>query len=110
MMREEGLDEVFRRHEALADRIRDRATRMGFSLHGPGITARSPTLTALRVPDGVDVGELRARLRSEGIQIAGGLRAYKTTCIRIGHMGDIQLEDVDRTSDALERAVTESRV
>lgn len=107
VIREEGLDGVFCRHEALADRLRDRATRADFSLHGPGISARSPTLTALRVPDGVDPGELRARVRSEGVQIAGGLRAYKQSCVRIGHMGDIRLEDVDLTMDVLERALAE---
>lgn len=107
IIREEGMADVFRRHEALADRIRNRATKLGFTLHGARILARSPTLTALRVPDSVDPEELRARVRHEGVQIAGGLRAYKRTCVRIGHMGDIRMEDVDRTMDVLERAVNE---
>jgi len=52
----------------------------------------------------VDPGTLRARIREAGIQIAGGLGAYKDSGIRIGHMGDIRMEDVERTLGILEQA------
>jgi aspartate aminotransferase-like enzyme len=104
MIHEEGMDSVFRRHQAMADRVRARAADLGYRLQGPGIVDRSPTLTALQVPDGAEPEAIRARLREEGIQIAGGLGAYKPSCIRIGHMGDIRMEEVERTMDALERA------
>ena len=102
MIREEGMEEVFLRHHAMAEAVRARATRMGYRLPGPGIRERSPTLTALQLPEGMSPGTLRARVRESGIQIAGGLGAYKETCIRIGHMGDIRMEDVERTLDVLE--------
>jgi len=104
MIQEEGIESVFRRHQAMADRVRTRALHLGFSLQGEGIRDRSPTLTALRLPPGVAPETVRGRVRAKGIQIAGGLGAYKPTCIRIGHMGDIRMEDVDRTLDALEEA------
>ena len=104
MIHEEGMEAVFHRHRALAGRVRERAAGLGFSLQGPGILERSPTLTALRLPAGVEPETLRRRVREAGIQIAGGLGAYKPSCIRIGHMGDIRMEDVEGTMDALERA------
>ena len=104
MIHEEGMDSVFGRHQALADRVRARATGMGYTLQGPGILDRSPALTSLRVPEGKDPEAIRARVRDAGIQIAGGLGAYKPRCIRIGHMGDIRMEDVERTMDVLEHA------
>jgi aspartate aminotransferase-like enzyme len=102
MIHEEGMEEVFRRHQAMAGAVRARATRLGYKLHGPGIRERSPTLTALHLPEGSDPLTLRSRVREAGIQIAGGLGAYKDTSIRIGHMGDIRMEDVERTLDVLE--------
>ena len=104
MIHGEGLDSVFQRHRGLADRVRERAAELGYRFQGPEILDRSPALTALQVPEGQDPGTIRARLREAGIQIAGGLGAYKSNCIRIGHMGDIRMEDVERTMDALEQA------
>jgi aspartate aminotransferase-like enzyme len=101
MIHEEGMESVFDRHRAMADRVRARATDLGYRPQGPGILTRSPTLTALQLPEGAEPAALRARVREAGIQIAGGLGAYKPTCIRIGHMGDIRMEDVERTMDAL---------
>ena len=71
---------------------------------GGGLLRRSPTLTALQVPDGLQPEAIRTRLRDAGVQIAVGLGSYKPTCVRIGHMGDIRMEDVDGTMDLLEQA------
>jgi aspartate aminotransferase-like enzyme len=89
----------------MAERTWERASKLGFSLQGRGIVNRSPSLTALQVPEGVDPGVLRSRVREAGIQIAVGLGPYKPSCIRIGHMGDIRMEDVELTMDALEEAM-----
>ena len=102
MIHEEGMEPVFSRHEAMAGRVRARAAKLGCRLQGVEILDRSPTLTALRVPEGVDPEEVRSRVREHGIQIAVGLGDYRPSCIRIGHMGDIRMEDVERTMDVLE--------
>ena len=105
MIHEEGLASVYSRHQALAERVRARAAEMGIRLKGEGLLHRSPSLSVLRIPDGAEPGLLRARVREAGIQIAGGLGPFKPSCIRIGHMGDIRMEDVERTMDALEEAM-----
>ncbi len=104
MIHEEGMETVFDRYRAMADRVRTPAAEWGYGLQGPGIVERSPTLTALVVPEGVEPESVRARVRAAGIQIAAGLGTYKSTGIRIGHMGDIRLPDVERTMDALSGA------
>ena len=69
---------------------------------GTGIAERSPTLTALTVPEGVDAKTFRAGVRASGVQIAVGLRGYEAACVRVGHMGDIRMADVDLTLDVME--------
>lgn len=101
MIHEEGMDSVFARHQAMATRLRARAAELGYRPQGDQILDRSPTLTALSVPEGAEPEALRARVREAGIQIAGGLGRFKPTSIRVGHMGDIRMEDVERTMDAL---------
>jgi aspartate aminotransferase-like enzyme len=108
MIHEEGMERVFRRHRAMADRTRERAASLGCTLQGSGIVDRSPTLTAISLPGGVDPDTVRARVREGGIQIAVGLGAFRASCIRIGHMGDIRMEDVNRTMDLLEVAIAGS--
>lgn len=104
MIHEEGMEGVFHRHEAMAEWLRARAMELGYHLQGPGIARRSPTLSALEVPEGLDPETVRVRIREAGIQIAGGLGPYKGRGIRIGHMGDIRMDDVVRTMGALEEA------
>ena len=109
IIHEEGLPAVYARHESLAERVRERARRLGFGLLFPNLDRFSPTLTALRTPDGVSPKGLREGLMRRGILVAEGLGAQGSHCIRIGHMGDIRLDDVDRTFDAIEAVLLEGR-
>jgi aspartate aminotransferase-like enzyme len=107
LLGEEGWEAVFARHSAMAERVRSRAAELGFGLQGARISARSPTLTALTVPDGVAPDALRAGVLARGIRVAGGLGPYRDTCVRVGHMGDIRPADVERTLEALAEATAE---
>jgi len=109
IIHEEGLPAVYARHEALAARVRERASALGFELLFPDLGRWSPTMTALRTPSGVVPSALRARLMQRGVLVAEGLGTYGGQCIRIGHMGDIRVSDVDRTFDAIADAIAEER-
>jgi serine---pyruvate transaminase len=109
IIHEEGLSAVYARHEATARRARERALAMGFGMLFPDLDRRSPTLTALRTPAGVSPKFLRDGLVRHGILVAEGLGQYSGQCIRIGHMGDIRIRDVDRTCDAIEALLGEAR-
>jgi alanine-glyoxylate transaminase/serine-glyoxylate transaminase/serine-pyruvate transaminase len=101
LMHEEGLDNVFRRHVDLAERTRAGLGRLGLGLQCPALKKLATTLTAVAMPSGRAPGPLRDAMRVRGIEIAGGLGQYDATAFRIGHMGDINTGDVDRTLEAL---------
>lgn len=105
MIHEEGLPSVFARHAAMAARVREGATSMGLSMQCPDITRHSATLTAIALPDGMDPKAFRDRIKSAGILTAAGLGRYATAGFRIGHMGDIRMDDVERTLAAVAGAL-----
>lgn len=109
MLGEEGWDAVFARHRAMAGAVREGAAALGFALQGARLRERSPTLTALRVPDGVAPDALRAAVLQRGVRLAVGLGAYRDTCVRLGHMGDIRMPDVEATLAAVAEALPEAR-
>jgi alanine-glyoxylate transaminase / serine-glyoxylate transaminase / serine-pyruvate transaminase len=84
---EEGLEKCFARHT-----LNHRALKAGLAAIGIGYTSAAghelPMLNAVQVPAGVDDARVRRRLLEEyGIEIGGGLGAYKGRVWRIGLMG-----------------------
>jgi alanine-glyoxylate transaminase/serine-glyoxylate transaminase/serine-pyruvate transaminase len=87
IVREEGLDARFERHRAAHERLAAAALPLGLRfLAREG--ARLPMLNALALPAGVDDAALRKRLLLEhGIEIGGGLGAWRGKAVRVGLMG-----------------------
>lgn len=103
MMREEGLENVHRRHAKLAAAVRAGAHRIGFTLF-----SKSPanSVTALLPPAGVEASAVVKRLREvHGITVAGGQDHMKGKMIRVGHMGSYDLSDIYVVLGALEECV-----
>jgi alanine-glyoxylate transaminase/serine-glyoxylate transaminase/serine-pyruvate transaminase len=85
---EEGLETRFERHLRHAEMLWDGLEAMGLTLHVADPARRVPSLTTVRVPDGVDEAQVRARLRDDyGIEIGAGLGPLKGKVWRIGLMG-----------------------
>jgi aspartate aminotransferase-like enzyme len=105
IIHEEGLKEVFCRHTAMSDRTRRAAADLGLALQCPGFGRQSATMTALAFAAPASV---RDGLKARGILTAAGLGRFQTEGFRIGHMGDIRLDDVDRTLDALRDVLARS--
>ncbi|HEX8228837.1 MAG TPA: alanine--glyoxylate aminotransferase family protein [Chloroflexia bacterium] len=101
LIMQEGLPNVFARHERLRDRVRTAARRMHLDLLAPDDIA-SRTVTAIKVPPGLTASSILAAMRDRGVIIAGGQDAYKEQLIRIGHMGFITEQDIDEVMLALE--------
>lgn len=103
LLREEGLESVYERHEAAAVRCRERAREMGFELYADESMA-SPTVTALSVADAESVQE---RLwEEEGVLLATGIGEDAGEILRVGHMGhNARIDRVERAIDALERVI-----
>ena len=84
---EEGLEARFERHQRNAEMLWDGLEAMGLLLHVEA-AHRIPSLTTVRVPEGVDEAHVRARLRDDyGIEIGAGLGPLKGKVWRIGLMG-----------------------
>ncbi len=102
LIHEEGVENVWRRHEQMADLASRGVTSLGLSLQCPQLTRRSTTLTTVALPPTLAPQRVREGLKARGILVAGGLGHYATECIRIGHMGDIRVSDVEHTLAALQ--------
>jgi aspartate aminotransferase-like enzyme len=106
MLQEEGLANVFRRHDRLA-----RATRAGVEALGLELFAKatpSPALTSVRAPAGVDGEKIVAAFsKSHNITIAGGQGAMKGQIFRLGHMGYAAEFDTISALAALEQVLVE---
>jgi len=90
MILAEGLPARFAHHRRLGQAARQGVAAMGLQLFADPRHA-SDTVTAVRVPDGVDARELVRRLRTDhGVVVAGGQGRLEGRIIRIGHMGYVQ--------------------
>jgi len=84
---EEGLERRFQRHRRAAMATRAGLNAMGLELLADE-DAASPTVTAFRVPRGLDGAALRRRIEEKfHIALSGGVGKLAALIIRIGHMG-----------------------
>jgi alanine-glyoxylate transaminase/serine-glyoxylate transaminase/serine-pyruvate transaminase len=85
---EEGLQNRFRRHEALGDRLKMELEGFGFKLFAQE-GYRLPMLTSVTLPDWVDDAKIRSKLLNEyNIEVGGGLGWLKGKIWRVGLMGE----------------------
>jgi aspartate aminotransferase-like enzyme len=86
MLRAEGLENAFRRHERLAHATREAVKALGLDL----FSRESPSnaVTAIYSPPGIDGQEVYKNLRVKyGITAAGGQGQAKGRIFRIAHLG-----------------------
>ena len=105
LIREEGLENVLKRHQILAE-----ATRAAVKAMGLELLAEKPAnaLTAVKVPEGIDGNELTKMLKEKyGINFAGGQAQLKGKIFRIAHLGYFDKLDIILAISALEMALYE---
>ncbi len=89
MLHEEGLDNVFARHDRLAEVTRCAITAWGLEIFCVEPTKFSSTVTAVLMPDGADADELRHMILERfDMSLGTGLGKLKGKVFRIGHLGD----------------------
>jgi pyridoxamine--pyruvate transaminase len=85
---QEGGEAVRARHRRAARAARAGAEALGLTLFAKDPAIRSDTVTAVRVPAGVDERAVRAHARAEsGVMLSGGQGDLAGTVLQIGHMG-----------------------
>jgi aspartate aminotransferase-like enzyme len=106
-MHEEGLDQVYARHDAMGRWARARVSALGLTLQCQGFQRFAPTLTAVATPVGVAPEDLRSDLEARGVFVAEALGPFAASAFRIGHMGDIRQPDLERTFEAIGAVLTD---
>ncbi len=89
MLLEEGLDNVFQRHNRLAEATRRAVRAWGLEILCLNPEEYSPVLTAVLMPDGHDADALRSVIYERfDMSLGTGLGKVKGKVFRIGHLGD----------------------
>lgn len=93
LMEQEGLEEVYKRHEIMKEMTRAAIKALNIPLLTTDAYA-SPTVTAIK-PDRFEADHLRKIVKKEfGLALAGGQQQLKGEIFRIGHMGYCSPGDV----------------
>jgi alanine-glyoxylate transaminase/serine-glyoxylate transaminase/serine-pyruvate transaminase len=89
MLLEEGLENVFARHDRHAEATRRAVRGWGLDLQCADPRHYSSSLTAVRTPEGHSADGLRAViLEKYNMSLGNGLGQLKDRVFRIGHLGD----------------------
>jgi aspartate aminotransferase-like enzyme len=108
LLLDSGLEAAFERHLRLGRAARAGIKAMGLELFSPDDDS-SAVVTAVRVPEGVDGGELVLALRDRfGMTLAGGQGSLKGKIFRIGHIGWFDVFDIATALAGVELALTEA--
>jgi alanine-glyoxylate transaminase/serine-glyoxylate transaminase/serine-pyruvate transaminase len=89
MLHEEGLDNVFSRHDRAAEATRRCVRQWGLDIQCLNPAEYSSSLTAVRLPEGHSADALRAEILTRfNMSLGNGLGPLADTVFRIGHLGD----------------------
>ncbi len=102
--KEEGMENVHKRHNRLARATRAAAKALGLKMVAPNAPADS--LTGVFLPDGIDGGKFVKSLRDDfGVTMAGGQDQWKGKVVRIAHLGYVDTFDTIVAIAAIEMAL-----
>ncbi|MCJ7785569.1 MAG: alanine--glyoxylate aminotransferase family protein [Desulfobacterales bacterium] len=106
MIRKEGLEAVFHRHEKLAEATRQAVKAIGLELYAPD--SPSSAVTAVKIPEKIDGEKLKDLFFERfGITVAEGQDRAKGKIIRIAHLGYYERLDMVMVISALEMLLKE---
>jgi len=107
LIQEEGLAEAWARHREAAERLWDGLERMGLELFVDKPELRLPTVTTVKLPEGVDWKDVTTHMMSKHkIEMSGGLGPTAGKVWRIGIMGyNAGPQQVNRLLAALKEAL-----
>ena len=89
MFEEEGMDNVFARHQRWAAGVRAAVNAWGLPIQCADSSLYSPILTGVITPEGIDADEIRKLIQKRfDLSLGTGLGKLKGRMFRIGHLGD----------------------
>lgn len=107
IIEEEGLENIYRRHDFYKKVVRTAVKALGLELL-TNDEAASSAVTAIKKSANLDVQQLTKIMRDKhNVVIAGGQGKLKGEIFRIGHLGYVDVNDIIVTIAALERTLKE---
>ena len=104
-MVDEGIENVFGRHHEIAQYTRDGAKALGLDLL-PDPKFASNTVTAIRLPEGLDGKAFLAQVnRDHNVILGGGQKSLVGKIFRVGHMGWVEKAHIDEALKAAEETL-----
>ena len=97
----EGMEARWTRHRGMAARVQDWITKISdetdkkLSNIAP-LGSQSPTVSTIRLPADLSAEAFTSAVRKQGIIVGNGYGKMKSTTFRIGHMGDHNLDTIER--------------
>ena len=90
MLLEEGLENVFARHNRIASGVRAAVRSWGLEVCAASPELYSDTVTAIRVPEGFDANRIVSHAETAyGMSFGAGLGDVAGKVFRIGHLGSL---------------------
>ena len=109
-MERETIQARWARHTAMAQRTwawtEEMHAKCGVSLYAPA-GYRSPGVTCITAPAGKTGSSIAAAMKAKGFVIATGYGKLKDDMVRVGHMGDHTLDELEILLGALGEAMTQ---
>ncbi len=104
VLQSEGLKNRYERHERNARAVQKAFESLGFTVLAEA-DHRAVTLSNLVYPEGVPDLPFRNAMLDLGVNVAGGLGPYAGKMVRVGHMGNIDENDLTVLLSAFEKAL-----
>lgn len=109
---DEGIEARWSRHREMLNAtnqwLEDSGNRLGIEWKNiVSAESRSPTVSTIRLPEGIAGKDFVAKVKARGIQVGGGYGKLAETTLRIGHMGDHTVSTLARCFAACEEAIAD---
>jgi aspartate aminotransferase-like enzyme len=106
LMLEEGREAIFERHRRIGEYVRQRARAMGLELFANPRYA-SNTVTAVRLPEGINGKSfLKALREQDGVVLGGGQAQLEGKIFRVGHLGYFSQAELAEAMDKVEQRLS----
>ncbi len=109
IMNIEGLEMRFQRHTQLGKHTRSWASEINLEMF-PENGYESNTVSTIKNSLNIDYAEMVKIMLSKGYRIVNGYGSLKNKTFRIGHMGEIQIKDLEEMLEVLTGVITKLRV
>lgn len=102
---DEGVENVWRRHAEIGQMTRDGIRELGLDVF-PDEAVASNTVTAVRMPEGVNADDLRkVVLDDHDVVLAGAYGELTGKMFRIGHLGYVEPREIEQMLEAVKASL-----